>query len=227
MTSISASGTADSARRHPPNGHTPTPAADHLAHRSHRRVDRCVPCQHPWRGHLATCPQDPARHLGRAREDTLGMPSRYQAMVLLASWCGLRLGELTELRRSDVDLGDGVIRVRRAMVCVRGEFRVTTPNQRRTSEMSTSRRTCCRQPITWQVTSVSTRTRWYSPPGMAAIWRRARCTRPTTGGPRLWPFGHRLGGCVIHFPAVVCTNSPSTCTSLCRKRQLGPPSVGI
>ena len=177
MTSISASGTADSARRHPPNGHTPTPAADHLAHRSHRRVDRCVPCQHPWRGHLATCPQDPARHLGRAREDTLGMPSRYQAMVLLASWCGLRLGELTELRRSDVDLGDGVIRVRRAMVCVRGEFRVTTPNQRRTSEMSTSRRTCCRQPITWQVTSVSTRTRWYSPPGMAAIWRRARCTR--------------------------------------------------
>ena len=48
-------------------------------------------------------------------------------MVLLASWCGLRLGELTELRRSDVDLGDGVIRVRRAMVCVRGEFRVTTP----------------------------------------------------------------------------------------------------
>ena len=74
-------------------------------------------------------------------------------MVLLASWCGLRLGELTELRRSDVDLGDGVIRVRRAMVCVRGEFRVTTPNQRGTSEMSTSRRTCCRQPITWQVTS--------------------------------------------------------------------------
>ena len=48
-------------------------------------------------------------------------------MVLLASWCGLRLGELTELRRSDVDLGDGVIRVRRAMFCVRGEFRVTTP----------------------------------------------------------------------------------------------------
>jgi len=48
-------------------------------------------------------------------------------MVLLASWCGLRLGELTELRRSDVDLGDGVIRVRRAMVCVGGEFRITTP----------------------------------------------------------------------------------------------------
>jgi hypothetical protein len=28
------------------------------------------------------------------------------------------------------------------------------------------------------------------------------------------PFGHREGGWVIHFPAVVCTNSPSTTSSL-------------
>ena len=58
---------------------------------------------------------------------TLAMPERLQAMVLMASWCGLRLGELTELRRADVDLGEGVIRVRRAVVRVKGEFRVTTP----------------------------------------------------------------------------------------------------
>ena len=148
-------------------------------------------------------------------------------MVLLASWCGLRLGELTELRRSDVDLGDGVIRVRRAMVCVRGEFRVTTPKSEAdirdvnipphllpTADHMASHVGVDQDALVF-------------PPGMAGIWRRARCTRPTTGGPRLWPFGHRLGGCVIHFPAVVCTNSPSTCTSLCRKRQLGPPSVGI
>jgi integrase len=37
-------------------------------------------------------------------------------MVLLASWCGLRFGELAELRRSDVDLTNGVIHVRRGMV---------------------------------------------------------------------------------------------------------------
>ena len=32
------------------------------------------------------------------------MPKRYRLMVLLAAWCGLRFGELTELRRSDIDV---------------------------------------------------------------------------------------------------------------------------
>jgi integrase len=44
------------------------------------------------------------------------MPDRYRVMVLLASWCGLRFGELAELRRHDVDLTNGVIHVRRGMV---------------------------------------------------------------------------------------------------------------
>ena len=30
----------------------------------------------------------------------------------------------------------------------------------------------------------------------------------------MWPFGHRVGGWVIHVPAVVCTSSPSTANSL-------------
>ena len=56
------------------------------------------------------------------------MPARYQAMVLLASWCALRFGELTELRRADVDIEDGVIRVRRGVVRVTGgTFKTTTP----------------------------------------------------------------------------------------------------
>jgi len=33
------------------------------------------------------------------------------------------------------------------------------------------------------------------------------------------PFGHRVGGCAIHLPAVVCANSPSTTTSLCVGRR--------
>jgi hypothetical protein len=41
------------------------------------------------------------------------MPVRYRTMTLMAAWCGLRFGELVELRRSDVDLKAGVIRVRR------------------------------------------------------------------------------------------------------------------
>jgi integrase len=55
------------------------------------------------------------------------MPDRYKAMVLLASWCALRLGELTELRRKDIDLSQEVIRISRAVVRVNNEFRVTTP----------------------------------------------------------------------------------------------------
>lgn len=58
---------------------------------------------------------------------TNAMPPRYQAMVLLASWCALRFGELTELRRRDVDVEDGVVRVRRAVVRVKSGFTVTTP----------------------------------------------------------------------------------------------------
>lgn len=32
------------------------------------------------------------------------VPARYEAMVLMAAWCALRFGELTELRRSDVEI---------------------------------------------------------------------------------------------------------------------------
>jgi len=63
------------------------------------------------------------------------MPERYQAMVLLAAWCALRFGELTEVRRRDIiiveadDPADsyGVVRVERAVVRVDEGFQVTTP----------------------------------------------------------------------------------------------------
>lgn len=62
---------------------------------------------------------------------TVAMPEQYRAMILLASWCALRFGELTELRRKDIDidrdLTEGVIRVRRAVVRTGDGFKVTTP----------------------------------------------------------------------------------------------------
>jgi integrase len=58
---------------------------------------------------------------------TDAMPERYRLLVTLASWCAMRFGELTELRRRDVDVEDGVIRVRRGVVRVGGEFEETTP----------------------------------------------------------------------------------------------------
>jgi integrase len=46
------------------------------------------------------------------------MPPKYRVMVLLAAWCALRFGELTELRRKDIDVRNGVIHVRRGVTWV-------------------------------------------------------------------------------------------------------------
>src|SRR5205809_4811387 len=48
-------------------------------------------------------------------------------MALFASWCGLRFGELAELRRSDVDVRNAVIRVRRGVVWIAGGRKVKGP----------------------------------------------------------------------------------------------------
>ena len=58
---------------------------------------------------------------------TAAMPDRLQLMVLLAAWCGLRFGELAELRRADVDLAHGVLRVRRGVVRAGGQWIAGTP----------------------------------------------------------------------------------------------------
>lgn len=63
------------------------------------------------------------------------MPENYRAMVLLAGWCALRFGEVTELRRRDLFLTipddgtdpEGVVRIERAVVRAGGGFQVTTP----------------------------------------------------------------------------------------------------
>ncbi len=55
------------------------------------------------------------------------MPPRHRLLVLLAAWCGLRFGELTALRRRDLDLVEGTITVEQAAVTVAGQRRITTP----------------------------------------------------------------------------------------------------
>jgi integrase len=53
------------------------------------------------------------------------MPPRRQAMILLAAWCGLRFGEITELRRKDLNLDPdqqhGLVHVHRAVTRVDGQ----------------------------------------------------------------------------------------------------------
>lgn len=56
--------------------------------------------------------------IGELTALTEALPERYQALVMLAAWCALRFGELTELRRNDIDIQDAqtaVIMVRRAV----------------------------------------------------------------------------------------------------------------
>jgi integrase len=55
------------------------------------------------------------------------IPAKYRPMVLLAAWCGLRFGELAELRRSDVDLDARLLRVSRGVTRTRGEVHIGTP----------------------------------------------------------------------------------------------------
>lgn len=49
------------------------------------------------------------------------MPDRLRLAVLVATWCGLRQGEILELRRRDVDLAARTVRVERAVTRVAGQ----------------------------------------------------------------------------------------------------------
>lgn len=75
----------------------------------------------------------PVRHIGEpATLDELAllvaaMPERLRLMIELAAWCALRFGEVAELRRGDVDLKNGVIRVSRAVQWVDGRKIVAAP----------------------------------------------------------------------------------------------------
>lgn len=55
------------------------------------------------------------------------MPERLRLLVILAAWCGLRRGELLELRRSDLTADGSTVHVRRGVVFVKGEAVVSTP----------------------------------------------------------------------------------------------------
>jgi integrase len=75
----------------------------------------------------------PIRHIGEpATLQELAMlvaamPERLRLMIELAAWCALRFGEVAELRRGDVDLKNGVIRVSRAVQWVDGKKIVAAP----------------------------------------------------------------------------------------------------
>lgn len=83
--------------------------------------------------HIRGAGTSPRRHhvepltIPELRTLVAAMPEQYQLLVLLASWCALRFGELAELRRKDISLSSQTIRVRRGVVRVDGQVIVGPP----------------------------------------------------------------------------------------------------
>lgn len=111
------------------------------------------------------------------------MPERYRAMILLAGWCALRFGEVTELRRSDVDLAAGVLHISRGVVRVGSTSSWARRSRAPASVTWRSRRTWSRAcASTCASTSVTTLVPCCSrPPATAqSTCPRRPCTRCTT-----------------------------------------------
>lgn len=58
------------------------------------------------------------------------MPEHYRAMVHMAAWTGARLGELTALRRGDVDLSGGVMSITERLYRLKGRMDFDAPKSR-------------------------------------------------------------------------------------------------
>ena len=82
-----------------------------------RRLITHNPCHIRGAGNVKRAKQIEPTTLPELEALAQAMPERYRLMVLLAAWCGLRFGEITELRRHDVDLTHGVVKIPVAQWC--------------------------------------------------------------------------------------------------------------
>ncbi len=85
------------------------------------------PCRIRGAGAAKTKHATTVATLGELEVIVAAMPARYRAMALLAAWCGLRFGELAELRRGDIDLERGYLHVERGVTRAGGEVYIGDP----------------------------------------------------------------------------------------------------
>jgi len=69
------------------------------------------PCRLRGAGHSQKRRESLALSPAELAELAAAMPHQWRALTLVSGWCGLRIGEAAGLRRGDVDLEEGVIRV--------------------------------------------------------------------------------------------------------------------
>jgi integrase len=83
------------------------------------------PCNLPGAGSYRAL-ERPTMSVREVEALSEAVPERHRTLVLLLAWCGLRLGEACELRRKDLDLEAGTIRVSRDVYYVAGKYLVDT-----------------------------------------------------------------------------------------------------
>ena len=69
------------------------------------------PCRLKGAGHAAKARQSVALSPADLAELVAAMPPNWRALTLVSGWCGLRIGEAAGLRRGDVDLSAGILRI--------------------------------------------------------------------------------------------------------------------
>ena len=69
------------------------------------------PCRLKGAGHASKARESVALTARELADLVAAMPAKWRALTLVSGWCGLRIGEAAGLRRVDVDLGSGVLRI--------------------------------------------------------------------------------------------------------------------
>ncbi|MEA5054686.1 MAG: tyrosine-type recombinase/integrase [Propionicimonas sp.] len=85
------------------------------------------PCQIDGAGQVSRAHEVRTASMEELATITSAMPKRLSLAVLLGAWCALRYGEIAELRRKDVDVRNGIIKVRRGVTWPNGKPTVGTP----------------------------------------------------------------------------------------------------
>lgn len=116
------------------NEHTPTERAHAyqlaraiFATALERRLIAENPCQIDGAGQITRAHDVKVATLDELATIAANMPDRLRLMVLLGAWCALRYGELAELRRRDIDVRNGRVKVSRGVTWPAGVATVGTP----------------------------------------------------------------------------------------------------
>jgi integrase len=72
-------------------------------------------------------PERPVLSVAEVEALAAAIDERYAALVLLAAWCGLRVGEALALTRTDVDVEEGTVRIDKSAAELKSGARIVGP----------------------------------------------------------------------------------------------------